>query len=193
MKRLAFILPILLTLSLFSCKKEEVEPDLGINRVAYPTEFATGYEIDNKTFRLISGKMYMENMETGNKVVYDHFDENQTISSMNYGGIELEIEKLEVNVTTWGFYSTDRLEFRVNGDSIDVYECTQNSFGMSIIDHGQSSNNGPITHKLNGSSKPFRIEHVGNDVIQVYINESYVTINNEQYSYFNELYFELVK
>lgn len=193
MKKLTFIL-VLVSLALFSCKKEEVEPDLGPYRSEYPTFEDDGYHIDDKTFILISGKLYMENVETGEKVVFDHFGDGKTVSGMRAGNYEYEIEKLEQFKTTWGFYSTNRLEFYLNGDTLDPYEIQESSYSNRIIEHSQSSTNGPITIKMGGSSKPFTIGVVDEeaDIIRVYINEAYTDLNGEQWTYFNELDFQLV-
>jgi hypothetical protein len=193
MKKLVIILTALISLTLFSCRKEIVEPDLGPNRVAYP-DFEEQYSIDNKTYVLIGGKLYMENVETGEKVVYDHFGDGKNVSGMRAGNYEYEIEKLELYETTWGFYSPDRLEFRLNGDSLDPYEIQETSFSKSIIEHSQASVDGPITIKMGGSAKPFTMGVIDkeNEIIRIYINEAYIDMDGEQWTYFNELDFQLV-
>jgi hypothetical protein len=196
MKRLAIILTAFISLTLFSCKKEYVEPDLGPNRVCYydVVDTTEGYTIDNKTYVLIDAKLYMENVETGEKVVYDHFGDGENVSGMKAGKYDYEIEKLEQFETTWGFYSPDRLELYLNGDTLDPYEIEQNSFSNRIIEHSEASTNGPVTVKMNGSAKPFTMGVIdkANGVIRIYINEAYITIDNEQWTYFNELDFQEV-
>jgi hypothetical protein len=46
---------------------------------------------------------------------------------------------------------------------------------------------------MGGTSKPYTIGLIDDETIRVYINEQYEVIDGVQYTYFNELDFELVK
>ena len=194
MKKLAIILTALVTLTLFSCKKENIEPQENPYNTEYP-DFEEGYQIAGKSFVLISGKVFTENVTTGDKVVYDHFGDGKTVSGMRVGAYEYDLEKLEEYVTTWSFIATNVYELRVNGDSLNPYQIQETSYSKSIIEHNGSTTNGPITIKMGGSSKPFTIKLIDeeNDIIRIYINEGYFTDDTQQYTYFNELDFQLVK
>jgi hypothetical protein len=193
MKRLVLALSILLVL--FSCKKENIEPEVIPNRYQIVVDSGK-YDISNKTYVLTDGKVYLENMENGSKTYYSLFDSNQTVSGMRLGSYKYPIEKLELGVTTWGFFlKGEMVDFRLNGDSLDPYEFNVSNSSYSIIEHRQSTQDGPITLKMGGSSKPvdFYVVDEVSGIIRCYVHEAYTTINNMQYTYFNELEFQEVK
>src|SRR3989304_6418125 len=116
MKKLLIIL--FSTLLFFTaCKKEEINPN--------NTKIET-IEIDKISlwgeWLLLDGKMYVDNMETGQKIAYDHFDPNKSKSSLRYSGSKFEIEDIEKNITTWSFFPSKTNygygEFWLNNDSL---------------------------------------------------------------------------
>jgi hypothetical protein len=193
MKNLIIYLTLLGSLSLFSCKKEIIEPIIETEEVLEDSVI----DVLGKDFVLIDGNLYMENMDNGQKVVYNHFGDGKAKSGMRAGNAEFESGELELDVTTWSFRARGSMMlFILNGDSLNPYEMTEYGAGQhTIIEHRNSSNYGDITMKMGGSSKPFQgyTEDYENGIIKVHINEAYTTIDGVQFTYFNELFFQEIK
>ena len=186
MKKLFFIL-IALSFITTSCKKEVIQP----NPVeVVPTE--EGILLYGE-WKLVSGKMYIENMETGEKNVYDHFGPNKTTSSLRYSGAEFEFETIEQNVTTWEFIAPPSYQgygkFILDGDEAQPY-------GLYILDDNWSIVEDPSatasTSQLGGSSRPLQAVVTDYDSNQVafIVQEAYESINGYNCNYYSELIFE---
>jgi hypothetical protein len=96
-----FLLIFLIASLVFtSCTKEEIKPinqrleDAGTNE--------EGILIYGE-WKLLSGKMYVHNLETNQNTVYDHFDATKTTSSLRYGGSQFEFDTIIKDSTTWTF------------------------------------------------------------------------------------------
>ncbi|MES2689540.1 MAG: hypothetical protein V4658_04010 [Bacteroidota bacterium] len=71
---------------LFSCKKENQE----------------SYSLQGK-WLLVNGEVYSENMENGGVIYYNHFSPTKLNSQMDLSGLNLPIDFISQNKTTWQF------------------------------------------------------------------------------------------
>jgi hypothetical protein len=141
---------------------------------------------------LVDGEIYVENLETYEKIKYKHFGDGKTVSSMNaFSPPNYDIEKLEQNVTTWEFKPEG--EFILNGDyehpmGIDIGE-----YNKTIIEHPTADE--PDEIRLGGSARPFQAYTYDYDagLIIVIIHEKYEVHNGYNHTYHNELIFREVK
>jgi hypothetical protein len=112
MKNLIHFLILALVLVTSSCQKETITPNVPEEQVIDEIRLYGKW-------LLVGGSMYVTNLETGQKVKYDHFGPNKTISSLDYNGSDIEIEAIELNTTTWSFYAPPAVpgygEFVLNG------------------------------------------------------------------------------
>ena len=111
MKTLKFLyLTILSLIILTSCEKPEFE-DL------------TRYSVEGTEWRLYSGRVYVENLQSGESYYYDHFGPNKTTSNLDiYGGSLSSIDSLTALQYSWYFSNGS---FVLNGNkyySNDVNE-----------------------------------------------------------------------
>jgi hypothetical protein len=136
-----------------SCKKEVIYPTDQLPKV-YPTGTDTSLTVNPwGKFLIIDAVMYVDDKETGQPFVYQHFAVGKDTSSLRWGGPEIDIETIVKNKTTYSFwkpigYGTGK--FELNGDSTKYYRVQYNGMYKSIIedpDHGQSN--------LRGSARPF--------------------------------------
>ena len=173
MKNLIYIL-ILTSLVFTSCTKEKYEPiNTQIEEVATIEEGIVLYG----EWKLMSGKMYIENMETGEKTVYDHFSPTKETSSLRYSGAQLEFEVIVQNVTTWEFIAPPNWqgygEFILDGDTLQPYGLYILENMWSIIEHPTATSS---TMQLGGSSRP--------------IQAAYESIGGYNCNYYSELIFQ---
>lgn len=187
MKNLALIFTIILGIGFTSCQKEDILTNQDVVEEAGT--------IDNTIsifgeWLLVDGKMYMENMDTGEKTVYDHFDASKTVSSLRYEGYMFEFERIVVDSTTWTFIAPNSIpgtgEFWLDNDSIQPYGFYITNSNMSIIEH----TSGP--QQLGGSSRPITayIDDYNSQTVNFYVQEAYTSINGENFKYFSELTFQ---
>lgn len=184
---------LLLTLSFYllfsSCEKEPITE---------PVKTADSNEIKgislNGRWLLIGGKMYMENLETGDKVVYNHFDSTKTKSTLRYEGAFFNIEKLELNVTTWAFYKPKRIpgcgRFILNGDSANQYGFNMTTSNWTIIESPTSG-----IQQMGGSARPISADLINYNekIVEFKIQETYNSIKGENWTYFSMLKFKKIK
>ena len=194
MKRLFYIfLPIFLILT-FSCQKEEV--------TTYPNQEIFQTKPDTVSlygkYILLSGKMYIDNMETYQKTVYNHFSGSKTTSSLRYGGSFFPFEDIIQNVTTWEIIGpttpSGHGEFILNNDANDPYGFYITRSNWSIVEHPLTNTNG-ITQKLGGSSRPisgYLLNKIDSTVI-FRIQTGTGNINGYNCRYFSELKFKKLK
>ncbi len=189
MKNLIYIL----TLSTFfftSCTKEEIKPVSQEIEEAGTTE--EGILLYGE-WKLISGKMYIENMETGEKTVYDHFSPTKTTSSLRYSGAQLEFETIEQNVTTWEFIAPPNWngygEFILDGDTLDPYGLYVMDENWSVIEHPTAT---ASTMQLGGSARPLQavVVDYGLERVAFTVQEAYEAIDGYNCNYYSELIFE---
>lgn len=161
---------IFLTVSiftLFSCKKDVIKPD---NNVLPDT---TVYEVVDIDWVLSEGRFYMENMDNGDKVFYDHFGSSQFQSTLDpISGADLPFDTIVKGVTTWRFSSSN---FILNGTNF--YNFTH--VGNTITAVGME----------NGSSRPMTIIDIDNVSVTFKVHEAYGSLNGYNYEYYSTLTF----
>jgi hypothetical protein len=193
---------LILLLAFFSCKKEEPIVDTPESVVIDDSwdlfygkdKVVKGQPTPNHVkWLLVGGTMYMENLMTGYKIKYNHFDGVRLFSSLRYSGYEYDIEVLEVGKTTWQFrygkYKTK--EFVLNNDTLHPYGYNESASFRSIIELSTSK---PEDLKLGGSARPFNVWTKDYDagLIEVKIQEGYEGIDGYNWRYFTVLTFKLV-
>jgi hypothetical protein len=188
MKILIYIL-LLASVAFTSCTKESFEPIEPVEEAAVIEEGILIYG----EWKLVSGKMYIENMETGEKTVYDHFSPTKTTSSLRYGGAQLEFETIEQNVTTWEFCAppnwTGYGEFILDGDTINPYGLYVLDANWSVVEHPTAT---AATMQLGGSARPLLATVTDYDSNQVafVVQEAYESIGGYNCNYYSELIFK---
>lgn len=186
MKKLAFILGIL-ALSFFSCKKTDIQP---VKEKVIVQELS----IYGK-WLLVGGDLYMENMDNHIKTKYSHFDATKTTSSLRYEGALFSIETLTNNVTIWQFKqpinSSSYGDFILNNDTLNPYCLYVTTYNMSVT---EALNATSSTMQMGGSSLPieYSTSDFNNGIMDIKVFESFVEINNINYSYFSILKFKKI-
>lgn len=196
MKKFLYILAILLSLSLSftSCTKEEFVPVEQITEDTIPSD--PELRIYGK-YVLLSGKMYITNLETGEKTKFDHFGPNKDYSSLRYSGSMYDFEDLEQNITTWEFYAPAQVpgygEFVLNGDSLDPYGFYVTKNNWTIVEHPLTNNMEDI--KLGGSARPISgyVEDYDEQIVVVYVQDAYENINGWNCKYYSALRFRKIE
>tara|TARA_B100000927_G_scaffold51349_1_gene38172 strand:+ start:249 stop:830 length:582 start_codon:yes stop_codon:yes gene_type:complete len=185
MKKFYYI-PLLLLLFFVSCKKETIEPIDTQETVESTDEIRLYGE-----WLLLDAKMYIENLETHERTVYNHFDSIKTTSSLRYSGSLYEIEDIEQNVTVWGIKQPNFVpghgDFILNYDTIQPYGFYVTNSNWSIVEHPLSYNNGGP--QIGGSSRPLEavILDYEENIVNFYIQTSYENIDGWNCKYFTEL------
>lgn len=194
MKNLALYLIVILGISLTSCTKEEFIPLE--EEVEQETQIDEEISLSGK-WLLRSGKMYMENIETHEKVVYDHFDANKRASSLRFSGSLYEFEDIYVDSTTWSFHLPASVpgygEFILDDDTIQPYGLNITASNWTVIEHPTVTSAAGM--QLGGSARPIRafIEDYGSNTVVFYVQEAYESIDGWNYKYFSELTFEKIE
>lgn len=152
----------------FSCKKETIEkPD---NNIVVNDTIYDFMDID---WILVSGRLYMQNLDNGSKSVYDHFGGSQNQSSLDpINGSAVPFDDVTKDVTTWRFTSSN---FVLNGSNFYGFTQTNNTISVIGLE--------------NGSSRPITITHINNTSMTVKVNEDYVSNNGVNYKIFSTLTF----
>jgi len=190
MKRIGLFLLLALSLTFVSCEKRVIEPNLPVEEQVTSD---TGVELFGK-WVLRSGKMYMENLDTGEKIVYDHFDGTQTVSSLRYGGAAFEFETIKVNVTSWTFIAPPSIpndgEFWLDNDSIQPYGLYITESNWTITEHHTATS--PSDQQFGGSARPISAIMVSSNVAEFTVQEAYESIGGENFNYHSVLTFEKI-
>ena len=186
MKQILGLIFLFTLVSLNSCQKETLEPQITLVEDAGTVENTISVFGE---WLLVDGKMYIENLSTGEKTVYNHFDQNKHVSSLRYDGIMYEFERIVVDSTTWTFIAPPSIpntgEFWLNNDSIQPYGFYLTTSNMTIVENSS----GP--QQLGGSSRPLSAYLNGvNNQVNFYVQETYASIDGENVKYFSELTFE---
>ena len=186
-----FIRLLLIIIVLFSCEKQEPpKPNPVVNEVL---PISISYE---GKWLLVSGKMYIINLETNENTVYNHFDLNKKTSSLRYDGSLFSIEDIEVDKTTWTFYSPKYIPgtglFVLNDDTTKKFGFYVTKRNCSIIEHPTSKSN---ELQLGGSARPISaiIKNHEERTAYFYIQEAYLSINGYNCKSFNELVFKKIE
>lgn len=189
MKNLIYLLAVSLVLVASSCRKENIQPTVVAEQTIQEIRLYGKW-------LLIGGSMYMTNLETGQKTKYDHFGPNKTISSLDYNGSDINIETIEINVTTWSFYQPPAVpgygRFALNGDTLNLYGFYVTKNNWTIMEHPQST---ASNMQMGGSSRPISTEifSYSDSTVYFYAQEGYTSINGQNYSYISELEFRKVE
>lgn len=187
MKKLSLIFGLLVLVFLSSCTKEDVKPaNEEINEAGLVNEEIRIYG----KWLLLDATMYIENLETGQKTSYSHFDATKTVSSLRYDGPLFDFEVIEQNVTTWSFYQPPYVpgfgEFVLNGDTLNPMGFYVTKSEWSIVEHPTAN---ASNMQLGGSSRPIEayIEDYSNEIVNFYVQISYESINGYNCKYFTEM------
>jgi len=192
MKKLIYIL-IASTLLFTSCKKEEFKPvSQEIEEAGTTNE---GLRIYGK-YVLISGEMFVTNLETNKKTSYNHFDATKTISSLRYSGSEFDIENLEQGVTTWSFYQPDMVpgygEFVLNEDTTNPMGFYVTKSDWTIVEHPTSTID---NMQLGGSARPIEgyVDDYNLNIVVIYVEDAYESIDGYNCKYYSALKFKKIE
>jgi hypothetical protein len=183
MKNLLVVLTLIFGFTLTSCHKEEVTPP---NTLIEEVETISVFG----EWLLVDGKMYMENLETGEKTVYDHFGPTKSVSSLRYDGYMFEFERIVVDSTLWTFTTPYNIpgtgQFWLDNDSIQPYGFYVTDTNMTIVENSVG-----VT-QLGGSARPITafIDEDGTNSVNFFVQEAYESINGVNYKYFSELTFQ---
>ena len=185
MKKLIFLF-LSLNLFLTSCQKEEVLPT---NQEVVTEEGILLYG----EWKLVSGKMYVHNLETYENVVYNHFDAVKTTSSLRYDGSLFEFETIKKDSTTWTFIAPPNYqgygEFWLDNDSIQPYGLYVLDNNWSIVEHPTAT---ASTTQLGGSSRPLTavVTSYSNQTVEFTVQEAYESIDGYNCKYYSVLTFQ---
>jgi hypothetical protein len=162
-----FYLSIFLIIS-FSCKKEVIEkPD---NNIVTPTGEDT---LIGFNWVLTEGRLYLQNMDNGNKSYYDHFGINKNVSTLKpFGGSNILFDNITKNVTTWNFSNTAFTLDNSNFYEVNGTTSTISVFGLE-----------------DGSSRSIIVMELLDDKLTVKVCEGYASSNGVNYQYFSTLTF----
>lgn len=187
MKNFFYLLLAIFTISLSSCHKEDIKTNAdNVNDVGNIDKTISIFG----TWTLVSGKMYMENLETGEKIVYNHFDSIKRVSSLRYSGYMFDLERIVADSTTWTFVAPPNIpntgEFWLNNDSLRPYGFYVTNSNMSITEWSTGES------KLGGSSRPIHayIYDYSKKQVSFFIQEAYENIDGVNFKYFSELIFQ---
>lgn len=183
-----FYLILGLFLILTSCKKEEIEP------ISQEVEETTQIDDEIRLYGkwvLLDAKMYIENLETHEKTVFNHFDENKTTSSLRYSGSMYEIEDIEQYVTTWGFKQPNYVpgygEFILNDDTTQPYGFYVTKSDWTIVEHPLTNSGDDM--QLGGSARPIEayVLSYNDSIVNFYVQLAYENIGGWNCKYFTEM------
>lgn len=190
MKKFFYIL-LALMLVFTSCKKETLTP---VNEEVVVVE--DELRIYGK-YVLLSGEMYVTNLETNQKTMYNHFDANKTTSSLRYSGSLVDFEDLEQDVTTWAFSQPDYVpgfgEFILNNDSINPMGFYVTKSNWTIMEHPTA--NSASDMQLGGSARPIEgyVDDYGANIVVIYVQDAYENIDGYNCSYYSALKFQKIE
>lgn len=191
MKQFFYIL-LALTLTFASCKKDEPLVKQEQTEEVVQEDIRIYGE-----WILLDAKMFVENLETGEKTSFDHFDGAKTVSSLRYGGSSLyDFETIEKDVTTWEFHQPDYVpgygEFILNGNSDTPMGFYVTKSNWTIVEHPQA---GIDDMQLGGSSRPLEayVEDYDNNIVNFYVQTTYEAIDGYNCKYFTQLTMKKIK
>jgi len=189
MKNLIKLLCVLLLT--VSC---ETEPLYIPCTTQYPTTQNTISYVDinfiEGCWELLGGKLYMENLETGESTELFHFQYSDT-SSLRYNGSMYEFEDIIKNNTFWCFDFPVNVpgmgNFILNNDTVTPY-------GLSVTENNLTVTE-PLVGQyllLGGSGRPllYEIVNLEHRVVNFYVQETYENIDGYNYRYYSKLKFK---
>jgi len=143
------------------------------------------------TWLLFDGYLYMDNMETYEKIKYEHFGDGKTTSQLTgFNKPDFEIESLEQNVTTWEFQRDGDVILNGDEDKPMFLEVTGN--WTTIIEHPDPPK--PVITMLGGSARPFQGYTYDYDskVIIIKIQEQVGSYEGYNVEWHSELFFRRI-
>ena len=188
MKNLLLIL--IFGITLLSCRKEYPYPTKDYDSIPSVGGYDTSVTVSRwGKFLIIDAVMYVDNHETGEKLVFNHFDDNKTVSSLRWDGVEFDIELIEKDVTTYSFWSTPTGgngmgRFVLNDDTTKHYMVNYMGSFTSIIEdptHGEQN--------MGGSARPFSGQTISKEdnTISIQIQEMEGSIGGYNCHYWTQL------
>jgi len=184
------VVVVILMPTFVSCKKEVIEPN-SVEENSYIEEIRLYGQ-----WLLLDGFTYVENLTTGERVRYNHFDETKNVSGLRFGNADFPFEIIEKNVTTWSFFEPPSVpgygEFVLN-DEIETpmgFYVTKSNW--SIIEHPVS---GTTNSQLGGVARPLSavIYNYSDSIVNFYVQEGYANVNGYNVKYVNELRFKKIQ
>ena len=193
MKKFIYLFLLSFGLFLTSCEKEPLEEE--------KTEII---DITNDTislygkYRLISGKMYVTNLVTNDRKVYDHFGPGKNTSSLRHSGTQYPIEEIIRGVTTWEITPPPNVpghgEFILNDDHTNPYGFNVTRHNWTIVAHPLTGEPN-ITQKIGGSARPlegYLLNKVDSTVVFT-LQQGYENIDGYNSTYLSELTFKMIQ
>lgn len=182
-----------LFLFLLSCNKEEIKP----NETSVSVDVSTEESLNlNGDWLLVDGKLFVENIETGDKEIYHHFGANKNVSSLRFDGYLFSIERIVKDSTVWSFRLPNGIpnigEFILDYDSLRPMGLNVTKSNITIIEHPLAMYTG---QQLSGSARPleFVTKNIHDKLIYIYVQEGYYSNHGYNYKSFNELVFKKIK
>ena len=152
----------------FSCKKEELPMPNNDNSVAIVET-----NIEGKNWVLSEGRVFVENLDNGEKRVYDYFGGSITSSFMHiFGSTSVIMDSIKQNFTTWTFNNNT---FTLNGSQSWEYTTYNGSYNVIGL--------------TGGTMRNIRPTHTSEDYITVVTHEAYGNDGTYNYKYYSELGF----
>ena len=157
-----------LTLTFVSCKKEELPKPINDNTV--PVNAAL---VEGTNWVLATGRVYVENIDNGDKFIYDYFGSGVTEASTSiFGSTVVKMDSIKQNYTTWFFNNGT---FTLNGTNTYSYTSYNNFFTPIGLE--------------NGSSRPIEVTNLTEDFMIVRVHDGYGSDGINNYNYYSELLF----
>ena len=165
--RLFFLTSIIfLTLA---CKKEELKPNNN-NYVEEETE----HQILDIDWVLVSGRIYIENINTNEKTYYNHFGSTQMVSVLDpINGAAIPFDTITEGVTTFRFNSNGK--FVLNGNKFYDLTHTNNTFNAIGME--------------NGSARPMTVIDINKTSLSLKVNEDYASDGTSLFKMYTTLTF----
>jgi len=178
---------ILLLFLIVSCEKEPIYPTDELPANTPSLDAFTGISMWGE-FIIIDAVMYLDNHETGQKLVYNHFGPNKNISSLRLGPPIREIETIIKNQTSFSFYrpigSSRYGDFVLNLDTTKNYEIIYMGPHTTIIEPRVNSQG-----LLHGSGVPFSGQtiSIADSTVSIQLMEVQGSLNGYNIRYWTQL------
>ena len=193
MKKFIYLLLLYFGLFLTSCEKEPLEEEtIEVTDISNDTISVYG------KYRLISGKMYITNLVTNDRKVYNHFSPGKNTSSLRYSGTQYPIEEIIKDVTTWEITPPPNVpghgEFILNDDYVNPYGFYVIRHNWTIVEHPLTGTS-DITQKMGGSAKPLEGYLLSNtdSTVVFTLQQAYENIDGYNSTYLSELTFKMIQ
>ena len=192
MKNLTILLLLAFTVAITSCSKEDDSMYQAVQEAEAKSDSISIYG----TWTLVDGKMYVENLDTQEMTVYEHFDGSKTTSSLRYSGAIYDIENISAGVTTWEFIAppngSNIGEFILNVNTATPYGFNNTQSFWSIIENPSATTAAEM--QMGGSARPISavIDDSNANTVIFTIQEAYESVDGENITYHSELRFQKI-